>query len=420
MSSSPVSPPVAVAAAAPAPAPGAGREIVYHFRTQGVGAEGVHIAGMVRGFARWGWQTRFVSPAGRDPLETAGRNPFGDGKGRAGLLPRLARRCPPALFEMLELGYNLHASRALEKSLRAGPCHLLYERHAFFLMAGARLAARHRLPLVVEVNELVGDERIRAQPLLSPLARAADRYTFRRASLIVVVSPHLKRRIVAQDIAPEKIVVLPNAIDPAAFARPADGGPWRARWGLGPEHRVVGFTGWFVPWHRLDFLLEVFAAVARHDALARLVLIGEGALRPALEAQIATLGLAGRVLLPGAVPHVEVPAAMAALDVAIVPHSNAYRSPIKLFEYMAQGRTTVAPATEPIATVCRDGANSRLFAPLDAPALTTVLRELLADAGQRTRLGAQARADILAHHKWEDNAERVLHELGLPAWRAGG
>lgn len=50
-----------------------------------------------------------------------------------------------------------------------------------------------------------------------------------------------------------------------------------------------------------------------------------------------------------------------AMDICVVPHSNEFRSPIKLFEVMARGRAVLAPRTEPIAMLVSDGGNGALF-----------------------------------------------------------
>ena len=378
--------------------------ILYHFRTQGTGAEGVHIAGIATAFERLGHRVIFSSPTGIDPRTTAGTNPFAEKK-RRGLLARLAAHAPALIFELLEIAYNAVACLRNRAALTRENCALIYERHAFFLCATAFLAQRRGIPLVVEVNELAGDERVRADPWLLPLARLADRLTFQRASLIVVVSPHLQRRITALGIAPEKILVLPNAISAASLDTPADGAPIRARHDCA-DAIVIGFVGWFVPWHRLDNLLAQFAALA--TANTRLMLVGDGTLRETLAAQAAALGIADRVIFTGSVPHAEIPAHLAAMDICVVPHSNEYRSPIKLFESMARARATVAPRTEPIAQVITDGVNGLLFDPQNPASLREALQRLIADPSLRTQLGAAALATIRAHHTWDRNAAAVL------------
>ena len=319
--------------------------ILYHFRTQGTGAEGVHIAGIATAFERLGHRVIFSSPTGVDPRTTAGTNPFAEKK-RRGFFSRLAAHAPALLFELLEIAYNAVSYFPNRAALTRENCTLIYERHAFFLCATAFLAQRRRIPLVVEVNELAGDERVRADPWLLPLARLADRLTFQRASLIVTVSPHLRRRITALGIAPEKILVLPNAVSAESLDAPADGAPIRARHHCA-DAVVIGFVGWFVAWHRLDNLLTQFATLATDDPRLRLMLVGDGTLRETLAAQATALGIPDRVIFTGPVPHAEIPAHLAAMDICVVPHSNEYRSPIKLFESMARARATVAPRTEP-------------------------------------------------------------------------
>ena len=385
--------------------------ILYHFRTQGTGAEGVHIAGVATAFEQLGHRVVFSSPTGADPRATAGANPFA-GKKRRSLLARLAAKAPALIFELLEIAYNAAACVRIRAALARENCALIYERHAFFLCATAFLAQRRGIPLVVEVNELAGDERVRADPWLLPLARLADRLTFRRAALIVVVSPHLQRRIAALGIAPEKILVLPNAVSAASLDTPADGAPVRALHGCA-DAVVIGFVGWFVAWHRLDQLVSQFARLASGDARLRLLLVGDGPLRADLAAQAAALGIADRVVFTGPVPHSGIPAHLAAMDICVVPHSNEYRSPIKLFEGMARGCATVAPRTEPIAQVVTDGVNGLLFDPANPGSLREALQRLIASPPLRAQLGAAARETIREEHTWDRNAEAVLQRVKL-------
>jgi glycosyltransferase involved in cell wall biosynthesis len=382
--------------------------ILFHFRIQGTGAEGVHIAGMAGAFRALGHRVVFSSPGSIDPTATAGENPFRSS--RKGLLSRLAASAPRIVFELMEIAYNAFAGRRLGALLRSEKFDVIYERHAFFLCVTALLAKRFRVPLVVEVNELAGDERIRAQPWLLPLARWADRITFQRARVIVVVSPHLQRRIEAMGIRPENILVLPNAVDEKALKMAADPAPIRAR--LGTESAIViGFAGWFVPWHKLEMLVAEFARLAASQPELRLMLVGDGPLRPDVEAQAAALGIRDQLVLPGAVTHAEMPHYLAAMDICVVPHSNAYRSPIKLFEYMACGRAVVAPRTEPISQVLRHGENGSLFEPENAADLHVQLAALLTRPELRARLGEQARQEVRERHTWKHNASAVLARL---------
>ena len=383
-------------------------KVLYHFRTQGTGAEGVHIAGIANAFESLGHEIFFSSPTGVDPRISAGANPFGSK--RRSWLGRLAAKLPGFLFECLELGYNLFAlwrNLRLVSKLRPDA---IYERHAFFLFSTALLARIRGIPLVVEVNELAGDERVRAIPWLLPLAVLADRVNFHAASVIVVVSPHLKRRICSMGIAPQKVLVLPNAVSAESLDQPASGSAVREKLGL-QDAIIVGFVGWFVPWHRLDLLLEQVASLAIAEPRLHLLLVGDGALGEALEQQAVQLGIRERIVFTGAVPHAHVADYIAAMDICVVPHSNAYRSPIKLFEFMARGRAVLAPRTEPVESVITDNENGLLFDPEHPKELGAQMKRLAVDNALRKRLGAQAREDLRDRHTWQRNAEAVLTAL---------
>ena len=384
-------------------------KILYHFRTRGVGVEAVHIAGIAAAFERMGHQVDFSSPVGVDPRRTVQGKTSAKSM-RSAFYGAIARHCPGWIFEFLELGYNLVAWSRNARLLRRSGYDLVFERHAFFLFSTAWLARRQGIPLVVEVNELVGDERVRKQPFMAPLVRACDRFTFARASLIVAVSPHIQRRIQAQGVDDCRLVVLPNAVNELTFSELASPEPVRCRYGFG--HSVVlGFIGGLSAWHRLDLLIEVFGRLRQRDLDVRLMIVGDGVEREALAGVARRAGVLEQTLFVGQVSHAEIPSYIAAMDVGVVPHSNEYRSPIKLFEYMGQGKAVVAPRTEPIAAVVRSEVNGLLFEPGSGDGLSGALERLIRDAGLRQRLGEQARQDVLRKHTWTQNARTILNRL---------
>jgi len=175
-----------------------------------------------------------------------------------------------------------------------------------------------------------------------------------------------------------------------------------------PNALIIGFVGWFVPWHRLDQLLSQFATLAPLHPSIHLMLVGDGPLRDSLTTQALQLGIADRLILTGSVPHHEIPHYLAAIDICVVPHSNEYRSPIKLFESMAQGRATIAPRTEPIAQVIEDGVNGLLFDPTQPDQLGEAIEKCLLNPTLRASLGSAATTSIREKHTWDQNAAQVL------------
>ncbi|MBD3178613.1 MAG: glycosyltransferase, partial [Candidatus Latescibacteria bacterium] len=331
-----------------------GKKILYHLRTPGTGAEGVHTRGIVNSFRNNGCQVDFIWISGEgDPTARAGSNPYRASEKRS-LLERLVSMVPGFIFALMEFCYNFWAIFRMRGAVRNNNYNFIYERHFFFSFGSGHIARRYGIPLVLEVNELSGFERVRKN-YFSALARRCERYIFRRAELISVVSQFLKDTILERypEISPEKIHVIPNGVEEEFFSRRLEGDRIRKELGLEGK-KVFGFVGFLVPvssWHSLDWFLPIFIeSVAAHpDAV--IMFVGGGPGKAGLEEAGRNRGFRDRMIFAGHVPNREVPHYIDAMDIGIIPHSNRYRSPIKMFEYAAAGKVLLAPAREPIEMV---------------------------------------------------------------------
>ena len=117
-----------------------------------------------------------------------------------------------------------------------------------------------------------------------------------------------------------ELAVLPYGIDVATFARR----PGRSirpeierELGIPRGSLVLGHVGRFVWEKNHEFLLEVFAALFRRDPRWHLMLVGDGRLRAAIEAQLDALGVRERVRMTGV--RSDVAALMSAMDVFVFP-----------------------------------------------------------------------------------------------------
>jgi len=190
------------------------------------------------------------------------------------------------------------------------------------------------------------------------------------------------------------------------------------------DEPVVGFVGGFYPWHGLDRLVEAFRRCREAGLPGNLMLVGDGPERPRIEAQLEECGLRERALFAGPVDHASLPSWIAAMAVCVMPHSNDYGSPMKIFEYMGMGRAVLAPDLPPLRDVIDDGANGRLFAPdndSDAVApLQQGLAELLGDDSLRTRLAEAGRLRVGESHTWQENWRRIEAALRDAGALTGG
>lgn len=373
--------------------------ILYHHRTASRDGQAVHIEEMIHALRKAGHEVRVVAPA------PAGGEGMG---GTVGWVDRLRQRLPKAAYELLELGYSLVAYRRLARAAREFRPDVLYERYNLFLLSGSMLRRRTGIPLMLEVNAPLADERQRFGGLgLPKLADWAETTAWRGADAVLPVTAVLAARVRTRGVPAERITVIPNGINESHFDQAPTPAQAKHRLGWGEDEVVLGFTGFVRDWHGVDKVVRWLATSAA-PVHARLLMVGDGPARADLESLASELGLGERVRFTGVVGRDAVPALVAAFDVALQPAVVAYASPLKLFEYLALGKAIVAPHAPNLLEVLDDGENALLFDPETPGALEAALQRLCADAPLRARLAEGARATI--HRRrltWDGNAQCV-------------
>jgi len=378
-------------------------KILYHHRTASKDGQAVHIEEMIGSLRALGHEVLVVAPGGEAPPQDKAR--MGDD---VGWVQRLRARLPKWVYELLELGYSLLAYRRLARAARDFEPDAIYERYNLYLLAGWLLKRRTGLPLLLEVNAPLADERERFGGLALPrLARWAEGVVWRGADMVLPVTHVLGELVAARGVPRDRLMVVPNGINEDHFA--AAPSPAQAKAALGwNDALVLGFTGFVRDWHGMDRVIRWMASDAA-PANARLLLVGDGPARPALETLAQELALGERVLFTGVISRDDVPRHVAAFDIALQPAVVAYASPLKLFEYLALGKAIVAPRQPNIEEVLEDHRNALLFDPAQQDALETQLARLAHDPALRQRLGLGAQATIARLNlTWLGNAERVV------------
>lgn len=240
--------------------------------------------------------------------------------------------------------------------------------------------------------------------------RAVEAECWRRADHVVTLAEVMRRHIEANGVEPDRITVIPNAVDTELFApRPRDEA-LAARLGLGRDDLVLGYVGTFSSYEGLHFLIEAVALLAYGGRRIRALLVGDGTERARLEQLARRLKVAHLVTFTGRVEHGRVPSYYALIDIFAVPRTAEITSqlvtPLKPYEAMAMERTVVVSATEALLEVVTPGVTGMAFEPEDAEALAHLVDQLIDDPGGRAELGAAARRWTLEHRTWAQNVDR--------------
>ena len=374
-------------------------KILYHHRTRSKDGQYVHIEEMITALRALGHEVIIVAPPSAETEE------FGSD---AGLVAWMKLHIPKFIYELMELGYSLVTYRRLRQAVRLHQPDCLYERYNLFLPAGVWLKRKYKLPMLLEVNAPIFEERSKFDGIaLKWLARWSQNYAWQGADYVLPVTNVLGEMLAASGVPKERIVTIPNGINLHHFEGTSN--TEAAKLALGLQGRLVlGFTGFIRDWHGLDKVIDLIA----HDPSTSpryLLIVGDGPARPTLEAQAKTLGISDRVTFTGIVPRDQVAQYVASFDIALQPAVVAYASPLKLFEYLALGKAIVAPAQPNIMEILTDNDNAVLFAPDNANGLATAVNQLCKDPTLRLRVGKRARDTILEKQlTWNGNAKHVI------------
>jgi glycosyltransferase involved in cell wall biosynthesis len=380
----------------------------------GRSSQAMHIRSLVQALIADRHEVTILSPPGVDPLKSAGMMPFLRKGDRADGLQRIwkfiSRECPQFVFELFELQYNLFLPFRLLPLLWRQPAAALYERHANFMFMGVLLGKWLGRPVILEVNELAGFKRARGL-IMERLARRIDAWIFSRADHILCVSSVLSDEAQQRGASAERVHVLPNAIDPDRFRSPGPTQSLRARLGL-ESSIVIGHVGLFYGWDRLDALVEVVKSIRDRHPEVKVMLVGDGPEMENLKLTARRLGMESAVVFSGPVPRDDVPAYIDAMDICVLPDSNAFGSPIALFEFMAMGKPCVVPDLGPMRDVIEDNVTGIMFPHGNYAALESALLRLTEDSTLRMRVGARAKDTVFKRHTWAANARFVVQLAG--------
>ena len=260
------------------------------------------------------------------------------------------------------LSWLSYAVTSVVAGLRWGGADVVYASSPHLLAgaAGWCLSRLWRVPLVLEVRDLwpqvlVDMGTLGEGSLVHRVLRGLESFLYGRAQVVVVMAEGPRRTLEARGVPADRLVLIPNGADPEDFRPPRDRAALRAERGL--EGVVVAYTGAHGPANGLDLALDAAGELARVRPEVRLLLVGDGVEKAALQRRAADEGLSN-VTFVDAIPKEEVPALLGAVDIGLhvladVPLFRYGVSPNKLFDYMAAGLPVLTNTPGEVADVVR-------------------------------------------------------------------
>jgi glycosyltransferase involved in cell wall biosynthesis len=275
---------------------------------------------------------------------------------------------------------------------------LLYAHEEGALLA--RLAgALFRIPYVYDMHSSlplqITDWNFSARRSVISAFRWVEKLSVRGACAVVAISPAVARA--AQRACPDvRCVVIVNHFEVGERIAAEAVALVRMRHQIEPGHKVVLYTGSFVPLQALDLLLDAIPGVlAAYPKVTFFLVGGTDAEIVPLQQQAQRLGIAAHVVLERGVPQKEIPTYLAAADVLVSPRWQGINPPGKLLPYLASGRPVVATNTLVHTQLLSE--SCAILTPPDAAGLAKGLIVALTDASRVSELTAEA-TRVLGHY----------------------
>jgi PEP-CTERM/exosortase A-associated glycosyltransferase len=278
-----------------------------------------------------------------------------------------------------------------------------------------RAGRRHRRPVVYEVRALWEDGAAvhglhRKDGLRYRATQLLETHALRHADAVTTICQGLRDNIISRGVPTEKVTVIPNAVDRAAFAGPGVPDPaLAAKLGLSGR-TVLAFFGSFYFYEGLHLLLRALPELRRRRSDIAVLLVGGGPEEESLRALTRELGVGESVAFAGRVVHEEMPRYYDLADLFVFPRVSArvteLVTPLKPLEAMAQERIVAASNVGGHRELICDRETGYLFPP-DAPEqVADGVLAALSDQSSWPRIRARAIEFIDNERSWSHSVAR--------------
>jgi len=306
------------------------------------------------------------------------------------------------------LKHNRHASNLLKNLIEKEQPDLVYERNEYMQDGGVFVCKKAGVRHLLEVNSPVVEEmrKFEGPSLLGFIARRKERNKMRNTSGILAVSSALKEYI-SEKYGVKKIDVIPNCINPE-LEIPTVNEIQKVRQDLfWNDAFIFGFVGSIFPYHGVNKMIEAFALLVKSNPQSRLLIVGDGILKKEYEKLAEEKLPADTYHFAGKIAHKEVFKYIGAFDVAMMPDSNWYGSPVKILEYGWMQKAVIAPDLAPVRDLMIHEEHGVLISK-GIDAMKEAMQYCITHSDKTAQMGLKLKQHIEKNFTWELQVSRAI------------
>ena len=324
-----------------------------------------------------------------------------------GRLPRACaadiRYLPAPLSGWIRQGvFDFFLFLTLSLACLRGRVSIIHVRQMSYSISALTAAKLWRIPHVLEVNGILRDEMPALSKARGLWLDICARFNLKRSqAFTTTTSEHIVRLGELYDVDHKKATVIPCGVNVELFG-PGDRNAARRELAIAQDDFVLIHVGSLYSWRGVDRLLEGLGRIGGRIESWRLLLVGDGAERPALEACAKQLGIAEMVDFVGLVDYDLVPHYLVASDVGVVfytPTRSVPGDPMKIYEYMACGLPVLASNCPRYGDLVLGAGAGLVVDSEDSLALADAVVQMAA-APEKRRTFGEAGVRAAAEHSW--------------------
>ncbi|MFC1862203.1 glycosyltransferase family 4 protein [Chloroflexota bacterium] len=277
------------------------------------------------------------------------------------------------------------------------------------------LAKKHKIPVVFRNIDML--HNLMPNVMVRNTMKFLEKRVYSRVDAALALTPKYSEYLINMGANESKTKLLPFPADTELFRPTVDSSEIRQKWGLSEKDQIILFLGTLFKFSGLGDFIRELPEVIRQVPEARLLIVGDGPLRPELERITTELGLEQHIIITGFQPYQTLPQYMSAEAICINPFpiNNATRDlfSAKIIQYLACGKATISTSLPGITTLLPGESHGVVYVDSAADMAREVVN-LLKSTERRQQLG-QAGLDYVrrAHNrdKITGQLETILKEV---------
>ena len=288
-------------------------------------------------------------------------------------------------------------------------------------LAALKAGRKSGLPVVYEIRAFWEDAAVdhgtcKEDDLRYRLTRKMETHVVKNANAVTTICEGLRADLISRGFEESKFTVIANAVNIEQFnvitlQDKANNTDLAKSLEL-TDCDVLGFIGSFYAYEGLDLAITAMPAVLAKNPKARLLLVGGGPQEQHLKQQVILLGLEGKVIFTGRVPHSEVGKYYSLVDLLVYPRKTMRLTnlvtPLKPLEAMAQGKPVLASDVGGHKELISDNETGFLFKAGDSAELAGRMADLLADKNKLTSVLSNGRDYVENVRNWRNSVSNYL------------